>query len=78
MVRPVKRHLLPTLLCALLIPTAAAGAPFSSLIVFGDSLSDNGNVFAATGFPPAPYDPSGSATAPSPSSTSPARWGCHS
>ena len=36
-------------------PVAAAG--FSEIYAFGDSLSDNGNVFAATGmgFPPAPY-----------------------
>jgi cholinesterase len=34
--------------------TAWAG-PFSSVIVYGDSLSDNGNLFALTGFPPAPY-----------------------
>lgn len=35
----------------------AAGSPFNSLYVLGDSLSDNGNVFAASGgtFPPAPY-----------------------
>lgn len=29
--------------------------PYSGLYVFGDSLSDNGNLFAATGIPPAPY-----------------------
>lgn len=35
---------------------AAPPAPFSALYVFGDSLSDNGNLFALTGgFPPAPY-----------------------
>ena len=53
----VTRRLLPVLLAALLFqPGAASAAPFSSVVVFGDSLSDNGNVFAATGFfPPAPY-----------------------
>jgi phospholipase/lecithinase/hemolysin len=35
---------------------AQAGAyPFSSVVVYGDSLSDNGNLFAATGQPGAPY-----------------------
>lgn len=30
-------------------------AGFSSIVAFGDSLSDTGNVFAATGTPPTPY-----------------------
>ncbi len=35
---------------------AAAQSPsYSQLVVFGDSLSDTGNFFAATGNPPAPY-----------------------
>lgn len=44
-------------LCLLLsaLTISALAAPFSSLIVYGDSLSDNGNLFAATGMPPAPY-----------------------
>jgi phospholipase/lecithinase/hemolysin len=39
------------------VPVTGAAAPFSHMVVFGDSLSDSGNVFAATGgaFPPAPY-----------------------
>ncbi len=37
-------------------PLALAG-PYSGLLFFGDSLSDNGNLFAATGgFPPPPYN----------------------
>jgi phospholipase/lecithinase/hemolysin len=28
---------------------------FSSIVFFGDSLTDNGNLFALTGFPPPPY-----------------------
>lgn len=32
-----------------------AQAAISQLVVFGDSLSDNGNLFAVTGTPPAPY-----------------------
>ncbi len=34
--------------------TASADS-FSAVFVYGDSLSDNGNLFAATGSPPAPY-----------------------
>ena len=39
------------------MPQSADAASFSKLYAFGDSLSDNGNVFAATGgqFPPFPY-----------------------
>lgn len=39
-------------------PVAAATIAdvFSSFWVFGDSLSDNGNLAALTGFPPPPYD----------------------
>ncbi|MCL4811487.1 MAG: SGNH/GDSL hydrolase family protein [Vicinamibacteraceae bacterium] len=56
----VRRLALATALAAVLavaVPTTGTAAPFNSLVVFGDSLSDNGNVFAATGgmFPPAPY-----------------------
>jgi phospholipase/lecithinase/hemolysin len=41
-----------------MLAAAAAGAsPITSLVVFGDSLSDQGNAFLMTGgFPPAPYD----------------------
>jgi phospholipase/lecithinase/hemolysin len=35
-------------------PLAQADS-FSSVIVYGDSLSDNGNLFAVSGFPPPPY-----------------------
>ena len=41
-------------LLAALTGVAQAGA-FSYVAVFGDSLSDNGNLYAATGYPPAPY-----------------------
>ena len=40
---------------ALAVPAALAAPTYSGLYVFGDSLSDNGNLFAATGQPPAPY-----------------------
>jgi phospholipase/lecithinase/hemolysin len=36
-------------------PLNGNASSFSSVIVYGDSLSDNGNLFAATGLPPAPY-----------------------
>ena len=41
----------------LAVPSAGEASSFSQLIVYGDSLSDNGNIFAASGgaFPPAPY-----------------------
>lgn len=35
--------------------TFAKADPFSSVIVYGDSLSDNGNLYAAYGYPPPPY-----------------------
>ena len=48
-----------TAACLLLAATSAmAAAPsFTGMYVFGDSLSDNGNVLALTGglYPPAPY-----------------------
>jgi phospholipase/lecithinase/hemolysin len=44
--------------CVVLIPlTAQAQYPYDSVIAFGDSLLDNGNLFALSGnaFPPPPY-----------------------
>jgi len=39
-----------------LAPAVVTAAPITSLYVFGDSLSDQGNAFSLTGgFPPAPY-----------------------
>jgi cholinesterase len=35
-------------------PTASADS-YSAVFAYGDSLSDNGNLFAAIGYPPAPY-----------------------
>ena len=37
-------------------PQWARAGLISGLVVFGDSLSDTGNLFTATGIPPAPYD----------------------
>lgn len=56
-------HLFAPVLIALSVATSApASAPplavaqgYTQLVVFGDSLSDNGNFFAATANPPAPY-----------------------
>lgn len=45
-------------LLAILVSLAAAPfavADITSVVVYGDSLSDNGNLFAATGQPPLPY-----------------------
>jgi phospholipase/lecithinase/hemolysin len=49
--------LLAALAAVLLLPLTrtASAEPYSAVIVYGDSLSDNGNLFAATGVPPAPY-----------------------
>ena len=38
-----------------LLPTLASAQTFTRMITFGDSLSDNGNLFAVAGTPPAPY-----------------------
>src|SRR5689334_18901018 len=35
--------------------SVADASPITSVVVYGDSLSDNGNLFAAVGFPPPPY-----------------------
>jgi cholinesterase len=44
-----------TLLAAITIPFRAQADPLSSIVVYGDSLSDNGNLFAVSGQPGAPY-----------------------
>jgi outer membrane lipase/esterase len=38
------------------LPALADPANYNRTIAFGDSLSDNGNLFKNTGFPPSPYD----------------------
>jgi len=40
---------------AALMPSLADAQSFSRIITFGDSLSDNGNLFSLAGTPPAPY-----------------------
>jgi phospholipase/lecithinase/hemolysin len=39
----------------LLTKMSSADSLYSALVVYGDSLSDNGNLFSAIGYPPAPY-----------------------
>ncbi len=41
---------------AMLLPLSAHAQTFNRLVSFGDSLSDNGNLYTATGNPPAPYN----------------------
>lgn len=48
-------RLLLTLCTSVLLSVPALAGTYTSVVVYGDSLSDNGNLFAATGFPPAPY-----------------------
>lgn len=39
----------------LFLAPRAHATSFSAVFVYGDSLSDNGNLYAATGYPPPPY-----------------------
>jgi cholinesterase len=51
-----QKSLLLVLLSAFVVLTSVANASsFTNVIVYGDSLSDNGNLYAATGQPAAPY-----------------------
>jgi phospholipase/lecithinase/hemolysin len=49
------RNALAGLLLTFGLAASAHATSFSQIIVLGDSLSDNGNLFAATGYPPPPY-----------------------
>lgn len=49
------RQLLTSVLALATLTGAATAGPFTSIVVYGDSLSDNGNLFHATGQPGAPY-----------------------
>lgn len=51
----MKRYLAVLAAAVLLSPLGALALPFSNLFVFGDSLSDVGNLRLATGTPGAPY-----------------------
>ena len=51
---PCRKFLL--LVAILLLATPFTNASFySTLVVYGDSLSDNGNLYSAIGYPPSPY-----------------------
>jgi phospholipase/lecithinase/hemolysin len=49
------KRVLKLALVLLSVSAVAQAGSFSSVVVYGDSLSDNGNLFAATGQPGAPY-----------------------
>ena len=51
------KRLFPLLALLVLTPVPALADPITSLVVIGDSVSDEGNAFAITGgvFPPPPY-----------------------
>lgn len=53
----LKQRFIIVLLALLCLAPAAFAGPYSAVVVYGDSLSDNGNLFAATGgtVPGAPY-----------------------
>jgi phospholipase/lecithinase/hemolysin len=44
-----------TAACALVFPQLALGGPVTAVVVYGDSLSDNGNLYAVSGQPALPY-----------------------
>jgi phospholipase/lecithinase/hemolysin len=55
---PVGRFLLPSVLIVMIFATVvplAKASSFSEVVVYGDSLSDNGNLYSLTGQPPSPY-----------------------
>ncbi len=53
----MKKYLTATAAIALLsLSSAASAQQYGRVVTFGDSLSDNGNLFATTGNPPAPYN----------------------
>ena len=52
--RPMSLRLM-LLAGAALLPSLASAQTYNRMITFGDSLSDNGNLFAVAGTPPSPY-----------------------
>jgi cholinesterase len=49
------KKVLFVLFALLCITTPTFASPYDSVVVYGDSLSDNGNFFSTTGYPGAPY-----------------------
>jgi cholinesterase len=49
------KRLLSLLIAVLTLSAVALGGSITSVVVYGDSLSDNGNLYAATGLPGSPY-----------------------
>jgi outer membrane lipase/esterase len=62
----LKRFLLTTAVAAAAVASLPAQAAYSGIVFFGDSLSDTGNIWSASGgvFPPAPYYQGTSGAAP--------------
>src|SRR5580700_5150096 len=54
-IRPSPVKITALILVLFSAPGVVLADTFTSVVVYGDSLSDNGNLFAATGQPPAPY-----------------------
>jgi cholinesterase len=50
----LRRYVL-LVLAMVAVSASAFASSFSSLVVFGDSLSDNGNLYSLIGYPPPPY-----------------------
>ena len=52
---PGRKFLLLVAILLLAVTALANASSYSALVVYGDSLSDNGNLFSAIGYPPSPY-----------------------
>lgn len=54
---PIRRTLLSAFVALFLLSFSysASADPYSAVFVYGDSLSDNGNLYAVSGIPPFPY-----------------------
>jgi cholinesterase len=50
----VCRHFLTVIFVLFSVAASIQAAPFTAVVVYGDSLSDNGNVYGKVGFPPDP------------------------
>jgi cholinesterase len=52
---PFRKFVFAFAIALLTLTSFANASSYSSLVVYGDSLSDNGNLFNAIGYPPPPY-----------------------